>query len=154
MSNDRGNAERQRKAWRQLGALLTARRAEIDPRYVNRRKFCAETGINYKVISDIEGARRTNFSPEMLSALEVAYELEPGAITFAAAGPVDSLRTRTRTRPLITGIATAHGMLLVPDVPPNMTEAEKAQVQLWASKMSWDLVRLREDSNTELPDQT
>ncbi|MEV0619534.1 hypothetical protein AB0I81_39890 [Nonomuraea sp. NPDC050404] len=150
----RSLTERQRTAWRQLGKLLTARRAEIDPRYVNRKKFCEERRVTYKVIQDIEGARRTNFSPEMLAALEAAYDLEPDAITEATeAGPVESLRTRIR----FSEISTPDGTLLVPDVPANMTEEEKAVVRESAARLAWDIVRLRQESQdgvSELPDNT
>jgi hypothetical protein len=67
-------------AWQRLADLLIKRRVDIDVRYRNRRTFCAETDIEYRVISDIEGSRRTNFSRPMISQIENAYRLTPGNI--------------------------------------------------------------------------
>lgn len=132
-----------REAWQRLGELLKARRAELDPRYVNKRAFCADRGVNYRVVSDIESARRTNFTPEMLRALEVAYRLAPGAIIEAVEhGPAASLRVET----VVADIPTAEGLLLVP-VPSNMTAEERERVQQWAAQMAEDLVRMRQNGN-------
>lgn len=67
-------------AWEKLAQLLIQRRTKLDPRYHNRRTFCQERKIDYRVISDLEGARRENFSGPMLSAIEVAYGLPAGLI--------------------------------------------------------------------------
>lgn len=74
-------------AWQNLAGLLVNRRVRLDPRYRNRRVFCAEKQLEYRVISDIEGARRDNFSGPMLTAIEVAYEIADGAIQQALASP-------------------------------------------------------------------
>lgn len=67
-------------AWQRLGEMLIKRRVDIDARYRNRRIFCADTDTDYRVISDIESARRTNFSQPMISHLETAYRLKAGNI--------------------------------------------------------------------------
>lgn len=69
-----------------VGLLLVQRRIEIDPRYRNRRTFAAERGMNWRLLHDIERAKRANFEPETLAAVEVAYDLAPGAIARALAG--------------------------------------------------------------------
>ena len=74
-------------AWQNLAGLLTNRRIALDPKYRNRRVFCDERHLDYRVISDIEGARRANFSTHMLTAIEVGYELADGAIKEALANP-------------------------------------------------------------------
>lgn len=74
-------------AWENLARLLVNRRVQLDPRYRNRRVFCDEKQLDYRVISDIEGARRTNFSAPMLTAIEVAYDLADGAVQQALADP-------------------------------------------------------------------
>jgi hypothetical protein len=146
------NSTERHKAWLRLGELLTARRAELDPRFVNRRRFAEARRVNERVVADIERGRRTNFTHEMLRALEVAYALEMGAILEAvAAGPVDSLRTQLS----VTALHTDDGVLLVPGIPPNMTPEERRQVEEWARRMANDIVRLRQESQdgvTELPD--
>lgn len=67
-------------AWARLGRLLRMRRAALDPRYSKRSVFCEATGLNYKLVADIETAQRTNFDPETLARFEVAYRWETGSI--------------------------------------------------------------------------
>jgi hypothetical protein len=66
-------------AWARAGELLSQRRVEIDPRYRNRRLFAAERGMNWRLLHDLERAKRTNFEPETLTAFEVAYCLVRGS---------------------------------------------------------------------------
>ena len=73
-------------SWVRLGGQLARRRVEIDPRYKNRTLFAEERGMNWRLLHDIERAKRTNFEPETLAAIEVAYELAPGAIARALDG--------------------------------------------------------------------
>jgi hypothetical protein len=98
--------------------LLVQRRVEIDSRYRNRRTFCSEKQIEYRVISDIEGARRSNFSPAMIAAIEVAYELPPGTIREALHTPdLQALpRGRTHVGPVHAGAAFTSRV----DIPPEV----------------------------------
>lgn len=66
-----------------LGEQLVRRRIELDPRYRNRQLFADERGVSYRIVSDIEAGRRENFEDATLAALEVAYQLAPGAIQAA-----------------------------------------------------------------------
>ena len=76
--------------WQRLGALLIQRRTALDPRYHNRTAFSEATGLNYRVVYDVEEARRANFGKSVLAAIEVAYRLEPGAITrFLSGGELE-----------------------------------------------------------------
>lgn len=130
------------QAWARLGELLRARRAQIDPRYHNKRLFCAERGVSYRVVSDIETARRQNFTADVLASLESAYKLASGAIAEAIEnGPVESLRPEVS----VAELPVSRGVLLVP-VPDDMTPAERRRVQQWASQMAEDLVRMREEA--------
>lgn len=132
-------------AWRRLGELLKARRAELAPAYVNKTTFCRDRQINYRVVSDIEAHRRTNFTPEMLRAIEVAYELAPGAIAEAIEqGPVDHLKAELRAAHIPTG----DGVMIVA-VPEELTPAERAQVQQWAERMAEDLLRMRRGTDSD-----
>ncbi|MBF8186366.1 hypothetical protein ITP53_11510 [Nonomuraea sp. K274] len=141
-------AQDRRQAWIRLGELLTARRVEIDPRYTNKRLFAGERGVNYRVISDIEAARRDNFGAPMLRAIEVAYRLERGAIAEAIEqGPAEALRVE-QPEMRVAEISAADGMLLVP-VPADMTEAERQRVQEWAARMAADIVRLRQTTDRD-----
>lgn len=67
-------------AWRQLGERLTARRPQVDPRFRNRRVFAQENRVDYRVVFDIEKARRSNFSTGTITALEMAYRWKLGSI--------------------------------------------------------------------------
>jgi hypothetical protein len=66
--------------WRELGIKLKQRRALLDPRWRNRRAFAEENHLDYRLIYDIEEARRPNFGVTTLTAIEVAYRLGPGSI--------------------------------------------------------------------------
>ena len=66
--------------WQRLGALLIQRRTALNPRFHNRGAFCDATGLKYRLVYDIEEARRTNFGGSTLAAIEAAYRLAPGTI--------------------------------------------------------------------------
>lgn len=72
--------------WERAGKLLVQRRTDMDPRYRNRRLFAEERGVNWRLLHDIERAKRTNFEPETLAAIESAYRLSPGNIERMLAG--------------------------------------------------------------------
>lgn len=67
--------------WRELGIRLKQRRALLDPRWRNRRAFAEDNHLDYRLIYDIEEARRPNFGVTTLTAIEVAYRLSPDSIT-------------------------------------------------------------------------
>jgi hypothetical protein len=76
--------------WRELGIRLKQRRAILDPRWRNRRAFAEDNHLDYRLIYDIEEARRPNFGLTTLTALEVSYRLRPDSITaFLAGGEFD-----------------------------------------------------------------
>jgi hypothetical protein len=70
----------QDSAWQRLGELLIRRRVEINPSYAKRSTFCTDTGLDYRVVADIEKARRTNFSRAVIVQLEAGYQLSRGNI--------------------------------------------------------------------------
>lgn len=59
--------------WKRLGEQLIRRRVELDPRYSNRTLFCAERALDYRLVYDIEVARRRNFRKTTLGAIAAAY---------------------------------------------------------------------------------
>ena len=78
-------------AWRRLGALLIQRRTALNPRFHNRGAFCDATGLKYRLVYDVEEARRSNFGASTLAAIEAAYRLTPGAIgRFLAGGELEA----------------------------------------------------------------
>lgn len=87
-------------AWRNLARLLVERRVQLAPRFHNRRAFCDEKHLDYRVVSDIETARRDNFGAPMLTALEVGYEIAEGGIRQALKDPATEVlpeRSKHRT---------------------------------------------------------
>jgi AcrR family transcriptional regulator len=75
-----------RTAWERLGKLLADRRAQISPRYANRRAFAADREMNWRTLHDVELAKRDNFRPETMRAFEAAYMLVPGSLDRVLAG--------------------------------------------------------------------
>jgi hypothetical protein len=66
--------------WKRLGEQLIRRRVLLDRRFRKRRVFAEECGVNWRLVSDIESARRTNFGQAVLAELEIAYRLAPGSM--------------------------------------------------------------------------
>lgn len=67
-------------AWQRLGDLLVARRIELNPRWRNRTRFAEEVGLHWRMLFDIEKAKRQSFPDETLMAIEVAYRWQYGSI--------------------------------------------------------------------------
>lgn len=65
--------------WQRLGALLIQRRTALYPRR-SRGEFSEATGLSYRLVYDIEQARRTNFGTTVIGGIEAAYRLTSGAI--------------------------------------------------------------------------
>lgn len=74
------------RAWLRLGRLLQARRVHIDPAYKNRLAFCSATGLNYKLVQEVEGAKRWTFTDVTFALFEAAYRLTSGSIRRTLAG--------------------------------------------------------------------
>ena len=60
--------------------MLKQRRTLLDARWRNRRAFAGDTRLDYRLVYDIEEARRLNFGITTLTAIEVAYGLRLGSI--------------------------------------------------------------------------
>src|ERR1700733_5729560 len=69
-----------------LGELLVQRRIELNPRWRKRTVFAEDHGLNWRLLYDIERARRDTFSDETLAAVEVAYRWRKGSIAAVLAG--------------------------------------------------------------------
>lgn len=124
-------------AWERVGPLLAARRAQISPRYANRRAFAADTGINWRTLFDAEHAKRANFKTETLSAFESAYELVPGSLARTlAGGDLEPAPDGPRLSP-------------VPDPAPPLDLATaddaliEAMIAAWPEKTAEDMVMKR-----------
>ncbi|ETK36187.1 hypothetical protein [Microbispora sp. ATCC PTA-5024] len=69
-----------RDGWERVASLLVDRRVQLNPRYKNRLKFAADTGLNERLISDLENARRHSYRDTTLRAVEAAYQWTAGSI--------------------------------------------------------------------------
>lgn len=77
--------------WDRLAEALLRRRVELGHR--NRTQFAAAVGEkNDRTISDLEHARRDNYTPATLASMERIYQWEPGSIKMVLAGN-DPIRT-------------------------------------------------------------
>lgn len=72
--------------WQRLGELLIRRRLDLDPRYRNRQVFAAERGVEYRIVSDFERHRRSNYHAVTIAEIERAYDLPPGSVGRVLAG--------------------------------------------------------------------
>lgn len=69
--------------WRRLAKLLADQRGRIEP---NARKFADQSGLNYRLVWDLENAARTNYRPATLTSVEDAYGWEHGSIRLVLDG--------------------------------------------------------------------
>jgi hypothetical protein len=98
-------------AWHALGTRLKQRRAVLG--YRSRQAFCDITNLDYRLIYDIEEARRVNFGDTTLTAIEVGYRLRPGSIAaFLSGGELAEAEPEWRPQPSMgftdAEIAAAH----------------------------------------------
>ena len=110
-------------AWERLGAMLIQRRTAVDPRYHSRGAFCEASGLKYRLVYDVEEAKRTNFGSSTLAAIEVAYHLDPGAITrYLGGGELIHAANGNRVPP--------QAYIPIPEGGPDEIGADERQV--WA----------------------
>lgn len=90
-------------AQKRLGLLLRQARVELSLRYKDRAVFARETGLNERLLQDVETAYRLRFKEDTKLALEIAYGWEPGSIDAVLAGgdPVRAVRVPARVMALI-----------------------------------------------------
>lgn len=122
-----------RTAWERLGRLLTGRRAQISPRYANRRAFAADREMNWRTLHDIEGAKRDNFRPETMRAFEAAYMLAPGSLDRAlAGGDLEPLPARPELVPPPPGAALAATFARADDVLiERLIRGDEVLAKIW-----------------------
>lgn len=82
--------------WARLGRLLTQRRGQLGSEYLNRQKFCQITGLNERLVSDLENARRDGYRPATKAAVEQAYQWASGSIEKVLAGGDPTPLTESR----------------------------------------------------------
>lgn len=128
-----------REAWHRLGELLVGRRVEINRDYRNRRAFAVDVDVDYRVLYDIESARRTNYSQPTLRVIEHAYRLAPGSIDRTlAGGPLEPLAPETTAN---SPPGTSETPVQEPRTKQNVSRTQAEQIagaleQLLATVMS------------------
>jgi hypothetical protein len=137
-----------------LGAMLIQRRVSLDSRYRNRRIFAGEAGLDYRLIYDIEEARRANFGASTLAAIEGAYRLRHGAIASAMEGgelelPESAGPPAGRTLPTIAAALAEPGIerylaVVVAERDGGFPSRDETEEKIWDTPM------LREDEKTVL----
>ena len=91
-------------AQKRLGRLLRQARVEKALKYKDRALFARETGLNIRLIQDIETGYRPTFRDDTKLALEMAYGWQPGSIDRVLDGgdPVKAIQVPPRVLTLIT----------------------------------------------------
>lgn len=144
------------ESWQRLGRALIARRVDLNPKYKSREAFARATGMDYRVLFDIENARRTNFGPTTIARIERAYRLAGGSMEKFRANP-DLTEFPDRVGEASINLADTAGRLSsVPDIqlgapgdpdprdviPGDPISAEKGEVQIWATTvLPWEIRR-------------
>lgn len=125
--------------WQRLAALLSDRRTRLDPQYKSRLKFAADTGLNERLIADLENARRSSYRPTTLGAVETAYRWAPGSIDRVLAGgePVEVAVVSATT----SIAATSHAKVGARESDDQTTEGLEAALRELARRLSPDRVR-------------
>lgn len=131
------------EAWTRLGRYLTARRVHIDPtRYKTRQAFAAETGVNYRLLQDLETASRSTFTDETVALFETAYQLEPGAIVRFLEGAESELPSS----PSPAAQPTPSIAETPPDLPPSEGEmAGVAAIEALVQTLRAELAEVRRE---------
>lgn len=90
-------------AHKRLGLLLRQARVELSLRYKDRAVFARETGLNERLLQDVETAYRSVFKDDTKLALELAYGWQPGSIDAVLAGgdPVKAVHVPPKVLALI-----------------------------------------------------
>jgi hypothetical protein len=85
--------------------MLELRRVELDTRYSNLSLFARDTGLDYRLVWDVEHAARSNYRRPTLTAIEVSYGWKPGSIARVLRGgePEPGGDAGLRLPPVVTG---------------------------------------------------
>jgi len=125
--------------WERLAALLSDRRTRLNPQYKSRLKFVEDTGLNQRLVSDLENARRTSYRPTTLGAVETAYRWAPGSIERVLAGgdPVEVAPVSASASLAVTGHTEAESG----PAEERSAEALEVAIRELARRLSPDRVR-------------
>lgn len=109
--------------WLRLGRMLIAQRVALNPEWHNRQKFVNASGLNERLVSDLEKGRRAAYRDSTLDAVENAYHLPQGAIQKALADPEYQFPEvepagRTFVGPVAARLDREHEDVFIPDEVP------------------------------------
>lgn len=118
--------------WQRLGKYVVARRVELG--YEQRARFAAAAHISYRLLSDIETARRSNFDAASIARLEKALGWETGSVAAVVAGKDPAVRepigpTSAYATETLTGTrgGSLNETIAQIDASPTMTAREKLE---------------------------
>lgn len=129
-SSGRGSAIRTSEAARRrAGNLLQRRRSDLG--YRRRPAFVADTGLNGRLVSDLENGRQPNFRPATLQQIARAYAVTYESLVAVMAGEGDALVPDPGRGPAAVPLRAASGVWL-----PPVTAARLAQAAPYADRIS------------------
>jgi hypothetical protein len=123
-------------ARKRLGTMLVQRRAQLDPAFRNRNAFVETVRLDYRVLFDIENAKRDNFGPETLAAIEIGYGWKHGSITAVLDGG-DPEPEPVKPHLAIAGAVTGQSDPDLADIPDPPADLPDRFVQTWYDVEPW-----------------
>lgn len=118
--------------WARLGTLLSERRGRLGPQMKSRQKFSAATGLNERLVADLENARRVGYKPATLAAVERAYSWAAGSVQRVLDGgdPIEVAAVTATSHLALAGHAAAgqRSVADAVDVLAAVAEAEGRSV--------------------------
>lgn len=139
------------EAWKGLAERLIARRCELDPRWENRTAFASATGVNYRLIQDLESCLRDTVTEPSLAKIDRAYQWPPGTCLDILRGlEPDRLLDYLRSAGLAADVE-AEVELLYRRGDPDVREAARLLQEVSATELlSDDAVRMARGRIAEL----
>ncbi len=152
------------EAWRRLGKVLEARRAQLGYGFRQRERFLAERGgppPSVKTLARLERGERTSYPPGTVTRLESLYGYAPGSFEAVLAGgdavpdpPVPPRLHPIPVPPLAAAASEAHEILadLLSRYPDDeVIQTIGAQVHKPAYAMVQEILRRLEREGDQAP---
>lgn len=122
--------------WQRLADLLIARRVELNDAWRNRQQFCRDTGAEYRIVHDVENAKRANYSGSTLALIERAYRWQPGSIrAVLEGGDPTPVNPTARIAGVWASTAPVANVPVDEELRPWLDDAHRHDVD----PMDWDL---------------
>jgi hypothetical protein len=139
-----GTLSAPKDAWERLGRLLARRRVELDPAYRSRQKFVEATGLNERLVADLENARRTSYRDTTVYAVENAYKVVSGSLTRALeGGPLAPQPEQTGDPQGMPGFAIPPDLEMPPGI--DLSSLPPVERHLWVAPAPLEVRRMLVD---------